>query len=295
MVFGKGSKNRRNESSSSGEYTPAKKAIKKSPTVNNPNMAEGGVDLCTEREPGNSALDTVLKELKEIRSGQTKLKNSFENKIDELGKKLSKDLSEKCEELKTEFKKDMDAFNTRVDRVEERITQLEIQGTAANQSLSDPLENTNLTIVATNVFQHPEEDPIETAKALVTAMGRDNSNARIASQVTVSAAKRLPNRNQRGPSLLKISFLTLEEKKYILRNKSLLKNITGYERVFLRSSQSHMERLLHMNFRTVLDKLPWGKDNRLIASGRIVEKNMDNRQPPSGNPGPSNSTATTRF
>ena len=267
-------------------------------------MAEGGVDQCKVDEPEKSTLETVLTELKEIKSGQTNLKNSFESKIDELGKKLAADIAKQCEELKADFKKDMDLLNAKVNSLEYRIAQLEVDGTDANLKSGDPLENTNLTVVVTNVFQHPEEDPVETAKALLTAMGRDNTNTRIASKVTVSAAKRLPNRSHRGPSLLKISFLSLEEKKYILRNKSLLKNTTGYERVFLRSSQTHMERLLHINFRTMLDKLPWGKDYRLTASGRIVEKNVDTRHPhlshnegtyTSGNPGPSGQTSLTRF
>ena len=300
MVFGKGSKNRRNESSSSGEFTPAKKLTKKSPIVNIPNMAEGGKALCQQGGPPvDTALDAVLKELKEIKSGQADIKISFERKIDELGKKLATDLSEQCEALKTEFKKDMDALNVRVDTLETRIALLEEQDTGNSQHSGDPLENIGLTIVATNVFQHPEEDPVQTAKALITAMGKDNSNTKIASQVTVIAAKRLPNRNQRGPSLLKVSFQSLEEKKYVLRNKSLLRNVTGYEHVFLRPSMSHMECLLHMNFRTVLNKLPWGRNYRLTANGRIVERNMNNSQSTQRttgnmeNPGPSGFNSLT--
>ena len=75
MVFGKGLKNRRNESSSSGEFTPAKKLTKKSPIENIPNMAEGGKDLCQQGEPSvDTTLDAVLKELKEIKSGQADIK-----------------------------------------------------------------------------------------------------------------------------------------------------------------------------------------------------------------------------
>ena len=198
----------------------------------------------------------------------------------------------------------MDLLNAKVYSLENRIAQLEVDGTDASLKSGDPLENTNLTIVATNVFQHPEKDQVEISKTLLTAMGRDNTNTRIASKVTVCAAKRLPNRSHRGPSLLNISFLNLEEKKYILRNKSLLKNTTGYERIFLRSSQTRMERLLHINFRTMLDKLPLGKGYRLTASGRMVEKNVDTRHShlwhnegtyTSGNPGPSDQTFLARL
>ena len=111
----------------------------------------------------------------------------------------------------------MDALNVRVDTLETRIALLEEQDTGNSQHSADPLENIGLTVVATNVFQHPEEDPVQTAKALITAMGKDNSNTKIASQVTVIAAKRLPNRNQRGPSLQKVSFQSLEEKKYVYK------------------------------------------------------------------------------
>ena len=96
--------------------------------------------------------------------------------------------------------------------------------------------------------------------------------------MVITAAKRLPNRGKKGPSLLKISFTDLEEKKYILRHKSLLKNTTGYEQVFLRTSWTHVERLLHMNFRAFLDKMPWGRDYRLTANGRLVQKDRGSSQ-----------------
>ena len=62
---------------------------------------------------------------------------------------------------------------------------------------------------------------------------------------------------------------------------------------------SHMECLLHMNFRTVLNKLPWGRNYRLTANGRIVERNMNNSQSAQRttgnmeNPGPSGFNSLT--
>ena len=66
----------------------------------------------------------------------------------------------------------MDALNVRVDTLEICIARLEEQDTGNSQHSGDPLENIELTIVATNVFQHPEEDPVQTTKALITAMGK---------------------------------------------------------------------------------------------------------------------------
>ena len=233
MVFGKGSKNKRNESSSSGEYTPLKKSMKKS-AVHKPNMEKDQElgDL-NEHVMGEVDMDVIWKEVKDIKLGQTNILKKFEKKIDQLGARLTTDFTKQCYELKKDLKKDLSEMNSRVNSLEQRIVKLEKNKNGISKSFGDPLENTDVTIIVTNVFQHPNEDPLETAHLMVSAIGKDENNKKIASQVVITAAKHLPNRNQKGPGLLKISFTDLEEKKYILRHKSLLKNTTGYEWVFL--------------------------------------------------------------
>ena len=61
----------------------------------------------------------------------------------------------------------------------------------------------------------------------------------------------------------------------------------------------HSKRLLHMNFRTVLNKLPWGRNYRITANSGIVEINMNNSQSAQRttdnmeNPGPSSFNSLT--
>ena len=226
VVFGKGSKNKRNESSSSGEYTPLKKSMKKL-TVHNPNMEEAQeLGNLNEHVMVEVDMDVIWKELKDIKLGQTNILEKFEKKIHQLGARLTIDFTKQCDELKKDLKKDLSEMNARVNSLEQRIVKLEKNKSGISKSFGDPLENTDVTIVATNVFQHPDEDPVETAHLMVSTMGKDENNKKIASQVVITAAK-LPNRIRKGPGLLKISFTDLEEKKYILRHKSLLKNTTG--------------------------------------------------------------------
>ena len=56
------------------------------------------------------------------------------------------------------------------------------------------------------------------------------------------------------------------------RNKSQLKEVQGFERVFLRSSKTHAERLMDVNFRTILSEIPRGNTFRITGNGRIVKQ-----------------------
>ena len=62
-----------------------------------------------------------------------------------------------------------------------------------------------------------------------------------------------------------------EDKKAILEAKAELgKN--GFKKVFVRSSQSHEERVMRQNALTLLQYLPKGNELRITQSGRLVKK-----------------------
>ena len=63
----------------------------------------------------------------------------------------------------------------------------------------------------------------------------------------------------------------------VLRNKHKLKDRQAdFKHTYLRSSQSHCERLLNLNMRTILDELPEGNQYRITGNGRIVRKDIPN-------------------
>ena len=54
-----------------------------------------------------------------------------------------------------------------------------------------------------------------------------------------------------------------------------LKRSRDFKNVYLPSSESHTERILELNTKTLLSELPNGNQYRMTANGRIVKK--DNR------------------
>ena len=93
--------------------------------------------------------------------------------------------------------------------------------------------------------------------------------------VQVERAKRLQSRNDK-PGLVKIRLPTTADKISALRCKQNLKN-TGYRRVYIRSSMSHTDRLIQLNFQTLLRDLPNGDQYRVTANGKLVKQDTATR------------------
>ncbi len=95
--------------------------------------------------------------------------------------------------------------------------------------------------------------------------------------ISVVRAMRLESREGK-PGLVKIQVNNLDEKKKLLKHKQHLKQSGDYSNVFLRSSKPHLERLVDLNFKTMLSLVPGGQNFRITGSGRIVPK--DGQQQP---------------
>ncbi len=66
---------------------------------------------------------------------------------------------------------------------------------------------------------------------------------------------------QRGdtPAAVKVEWSSREDKVSTLRLKQKLKEQSDYKNVFLKSAKSHAERLIEINFKTMLREMPQGK------------------------------------
>ena len=73
-----------------------------------------------------------------------------------------------------------------------------------NVNNSNPLNNPEVTIIATNVELEHDEDILETARDLVSQLSES---------ATVTAAARLRSRVQGKPGLVKISLSTVEDER----------------------------------------------------------------------------------
>lgn len=93
--------------------------------------------------------------------------------------------------------------------------------------------------------------------------------------VTVADSYRTPFKNNK-PGIVKIQFTCLGDKIAALRAKRKLTENDQYKRVYIRSSQSHTERLLHLNTQILLKECGAEGRYRLTGSGRLVPKDGNN-------------------
>ena len=95
----------------------------------------------------------------------------------------------------------------------------------------------------------------------------------------IVGAIRVGNRDGR-PGVIKLELCSKEDKIEVLRNKNKLGNSDKFQKVFIRSSQSHTERLIELNFKTLLQEIPNGGQYRVTGNGRLVNKqnNEENRK-----------------
>lgn len=214
-----------------------------------------------------------------LQKGQSTLQSIVESKLDKFRNEFVQGIDEKFKAMKSDIdlefsihKNKIDTLSQTIDSIMERLELVEngdrpIYESGALGVVHNPLEDTNITIIATNVKFEPSEDILSVAKELV---------AHLDDSAQVVAAARLKNRKINKPGLVKISFARVDQKIRVLRAKRKLAEISGYRSVFLRSSKTHTERLIELNARTILNEMPNGKDFRITANGRIVKK-IDNQ------------------
>ena len=136
------------------------------------------------------------------------------------------------------------------------------------------MNNCELTVIATNIPVRHDRPLLETAKALISALGEEVSR-----HAKITDVKRCPDRATGKPPLLKIAFENVEQKVQVLRAKESLKRTHDFKNVYLRSSKNHTERILELNAKTLLSQLPNGNQYRVTANGRIVKKDNRNENP----------------
>ena len=99
--------------------------------------------------------------------------------------------------------------------------------------------------------------------------------------VQVVGAERLSNRNPKYPALVKIAFATVDQKIAVLKAKRHLTTALEFKSVRLWSSKTHVERLLELNFKTMMDCFPdFSKNYRITTHGKVVKKGSFQYQMP---------------
>lgn len=237
---------RRATSSPQQESQLSRQASKQKVTMGE--NAENSVDFAGEFAKMRDLLHSV-------KTDQQSLKLSLEEKMHTLSGDIVKTIDERMKGIKDEMMYEFDSFRLRIQTVEERLYELENM-----QQEQFPVDT---TIVVINLQYRIGEDIDQVCRVLITeGLGLD---------IIPKKCMRLKSNNDKT-GLVKIGFQNLQEKITVLREKQRLTQSPRFKRVYIRSSQSHEQRLANFNFKTLLDVLPNGSQLRITSNGRIVKK-----------------------
>ena len=238
-------------------------------------------------EPNEPTLASIAQDLRKMNdkiSGmQTSLEAMFEEKLKLLNSSLEKSLNKKVESLrvsvtktvnenKAALKRDLELTAKEIqDNVDMDIGQLtsriEKMESSANKTARAKFDTDVSITVAGLPFEEGEE-----TKERVERLLRDCLKCHPMPRVV--NADRLKPRGT-GPGLIKAELGSVEEKIAVLRRKQQLRAEEGFSRVYIQSAKSHAERLIDLNFRTLLREIPKGKDFYITGNGRLVKRDVE--------------------
>ena len=170
-------------------------------------------------------------------------------------------LTDKVNTFDTSLKK-LQATNTKeINDIKARLAELE----NGLDSASNTAFNPDTTIVATGMGFSQDENIKDKAERFVRdGLGLDD--------ISVINAMRTPFRNNK-PGIVKIQFESKAEKERALDRRFNLKD-SVYKRVFIRTSMSHTERLIHQNTKILLEAAGVTDSYTVLQSGRAVKKEI---------------------
>ena len=176
-------------------------------------------------------------------------------KVDAIDKKQDRILArvDKIERLANSHEQAIQEINSDLDMLRSSVSDI--------KSKMEEQFSPEVTLVVVNPPSDISRDKLWATK-LVQALGGH--------QQMIVNTLRTPRRNGKN-GVLKIELTSVDDKVHLLRNKPRLRKTPGFERVYVRSSKSHLERLMDINFRTVLSEIPQGKSYRITGNGRIVK------------------------
>lgn len=274
VVIEKTSKTSKRETMAAKGGSPGEKIHGESPSR---------TELCV-----NEKLDTLIRAVNDIKSNQCSFKRMFETKLDALRTDLIENIDTKVRALRDELSMDLSRESCRIDNVvksiqslQGRLDTVESSRTPDNRNDSNGTGNhssvrrsngynpddPDVAITASGIPFTEGENLLQKAESLINALGEE-----VSFNVCVTKAARLPTRFHNRPALVKISFQNVDEKILVLRNKMNLKDSDNFKNVYLKSCKSHVERLIELNARAIIQQLPQGRSLRVDANGRIKQR-----------------------
>ena len=245
-----------------------------SPLCKQSKMAAGEVDLNLIVSKNEEKLDKMMEMLEGLKKGQESLQKTFDSKLEKLRNEVVKTIDDKIRSVKLDLDLQFAGLERRIELFEGELNSLKADSGFVDNSVN----NCDITVIATNVPVRHDRSLMETARALISALGTDVSDHSMITDV-----KRCPDRGTGKPPLLKIAFETVNQKVEVLRAKKKLNDSSEFKNVYFRSSKNHTERILELNAKTLLSQIPNGNQFRVTGNGRIVKKDNSNAQSTAAN------------
>jgi hypothetical protein len=274
------SRRRKRNSSSDYECKPMSKRL----SVSTPNIDTQGTEPTTETitkqrssnkegEMDRESEKGIKALLLELKDSQDRMKASFEQRLSNLEKSIKGKMDDKFKDLKDYVEVEVEILNKKIMKLDDRVKDFE------NLAISNQTEqfSPDVTVVAINLMERSNENIDEVVSDMI-------SNGLCLPEIAPARVLRLKGKDGK-PGIVKIQCLNKEDKISILRAKRNLADCSRYKKVFLRTSMSHSDRMMKLNFETILKELPGGNRYRIAGNGRIIANDDDNEYNKDGDSG----------
>ena len=167
--------------------------------------------------------------------------------------------------MKDEMYIEVSKLTSRIEAIEKQV--IDSQHLRHNEG-NHVCDENNCSVVITNVAETTGENIDSKINNLLVGGLKINDIKSVNCQ-------RLPSRQRGKPSVVKVRFRNVSDKVAVLKSKQQLKNTTEYSRVYIRDAKVHAERLIEINFDTMIKELKLDHEYRVSGNGRLLAKADD--------------------
>ena len=211
----------------------------------------------------NAQLADISQMIKVLNSSVDSCRNSLNNKIDKLEQSIQDKLTVEMGNLRDYVDLNIGQVISKVDALEKKLNVIEEQQEVKSEY------HTDTTIVVRGLSYEVDEDLQQKATTMLR-------RGLCIHDAPVVRAKRMRSYGNK-PGVVMVQFQSLDDKRRVLKEKLKLRGSGDFGSVYLNPSHTHTERIMDMNFRTLLGKIPGCENMRLTAHGKLVTRDEDRR------------------
>jgi len=199
---------------------------------------------------------------------------SLKERMDKLETGLEQRISNKVSQLldkrmHTELNRIRDTVDTKFEELQESVhsefaSELDDIKAKVNQcSAGSSSRDIALNVVIREMPEGPRENVVNKVNSLI----RDGLKV---SDVTCASAERKKSPNSSKPGVIIARFKSHDDKRKVMAEKSKLKGHRQFDGVFLHHDQSHADRMMSSNFRTIISAL--NRSDLSVNGSRVIHK-----------------------